>query len=76
MILYLFLESRRKVDSCIDIGNDRGTLFFLFIFNLKFNAYFKTLIEFINEESLRYRDEMVDFLQDKFDIEISLAIIN
>jgi len=51
-------------------------LFFLFTFNLKFNANFKTLIEFINEESYRYHDEMVDFLQDRFDIEVSLAIIN
>ena len=76
MTLYLFLESRRKIDSYIDIGNDRGILFFLFIFNLKFNAYFKTLIEFINEESHRYHDEIIDFLQDKFDIEVSFAIIN
>ena len=76
MTLCLFLESRRKAGSCIDIENDRGTLFFLLIFNLKFNAYFKALIEFINEEPHRYRDEMVDFLQDRFDVEVSLATIN
>ena len=76
MILYLFLESRRKISSYIDIGNDRDILFFLFIFNLKFNAYFKALIKFINEKSLRYHDEMIDFLQDRFDVEISFAIIN
>ena len=76
MILCLFLESRRKIDSYIDIENDKDILFFLLIFNLKFNAYFKALIEFINEESYKYRDEMIDFLQDRFDVEISLATIN
>ena len=75
MTLCLFLKSRRKIDSCIDIENDRDILFFLLIFNLKFNAYFKALIEFINEKSHRYRDEMIDFLQDKFDIEVSFVTI-
>ena len=76
MILYLFLESRRKIDSYIDIGNDRDIFFFFFIFNLKFNVYFKTLIEFINEELYKYHDEMIDFLQDRFDIKVLFAIIN
>ena len=62
MIFYLFLESRRKINSYIDIENDKDILFFLFIFNLKFNIYFKTLIEFINEELYKYYDEMIDFL--------------
>ena len=76
MILYLFLDSRRKTNSYIDIENDRDILFFLFIFNLKFNTYFKTLIKFINEELYKYHDKMIDFLQDKFNIKISFIIIN
>ena len=43
---------------------------------MKFNANFKALIEFINEESHRYHDEMIDFLQDRFDVEVSLATIS
>ena len=72
---YSSSQEERQI-SYIDIRNDKDILFFLFIFNLKFNAYFKTLIEFINEESHRYHDEMIDFLQDRFDIEVSLATIS
>src|SRR5947207_10591068 len=77
MALCLFLEQEERqalvlTSEMIEVH----TLFFLLIFNLKFNAYFKALIEFINEESHRYRDEMVDFLQDRFDVEVSLATIS
>ena len=72
---YSSSQEERQI-SYIDIRNDKDILFFLFIFNLKFNAYFKILIEFINEELHKYHDEMVDFLQDKFEVEVSFTIIN
>ena len=77
MALCLFLEQEERqalvlTSEMIEVH----TLFFLLIFNLKFNTYFRALIEFINEESHRYRDEMVDFLQDRFDVEVSLATIS